>query len=110
MKNLPVAGRENVVIDGIPCHITFCGEKYCGYVTRPNPILDGIDEDDVGIYQPHGTYTWGWGFDCAHYGDIQLCEYYWGHPVSGATFKTRDFVYDELRKIVESIRAVRAED
>ena len=85
---------------------------YCGYVLvdkHSNTVIEKLDESD--LYIPHGDYTTKWGFDCAHYDDINityqtsmiipnyLCI---SHSVD-ASYKTYNFARSECHKIIDSI-------
>lgn len=89
---------------------------YCGYIAVPpkHPWY-GMDEYDLPV-SVHGgiTYTthssneedaypvqlvvdaYWFGFDCAHYMDISPGS---GYNPPGATFKNRDYVYNEIESM-----------
>ena len=95
---------EDCTINGIKCRIEFYGSHYCGYI---------IDKRKFDLpTDPQGGWTGGYGFDCAHAGDITLkngdaripytptptCSYIF------ETFKTRQFVWNELDRLTHKIK------
>mgnify|MGYP003387138627 CR=1 FL=1 len=87
--------------DGRPANISFVGGHWCGY-------LKGSSDDFKSEYDPHGGITGGgddtFGFDCAHFTDINLMTAMLfqaiGSSSSGtvSTYKTKAFVISELEK------------
>ena len=114
---------------GYKCRILRMGEgmdpeyrmfHLCGYVllTKEDKRY-GKDWEEI-PYSVHGgiTYSshklhlqqeedWWWiGFDCAHAGDINMV-FWLERPESGFTYKTMEFVENELKQLVDQIIAER---
>jgi hypothetical protein len=98
------------------CKITFNGSVFCGYVMQfPDDLRDLFPERCVSeiedVYQPHGGYTDGSGFDCGHLDDIVVLfnndfELNVKSHRSTSSFKSPNFVVTELEKIVDSILVI----
>ena len=95
--------EEKFDIDGIACKIVWNGTvgTFCGYITE-----ESFDSRKI-KYEPHGGFTAHIGFDCAHCDDVSLVM---GPLLSirgrTSTFKTRQFVYSELKAMIDSINDV----
>lgn len=104
---------------GFECRIVFCLSQFNGYIQVTQAQRDWFDNnrDKLEAYQPHGGITCesaqdepGFGFDCAHFGDIQTNQLSRSGPMfevrEGATFKTPDFVRSELVRWAEHLRSI----
>ena len=114
--NVKYAGREalrndawghNEAFDhqGVTCRITFnpFTGAYCGY------IEDALDGE---IYEVavHGDWTAGQGFDCAHFGSLDLSlrnDMFLTHTACGRTFKPAAFVRAELKRVLDAYEQVK---
>lgn len=97
--------NEDIVINGIPCCITFFHMNFCGYVLmdKADKKYRDVDPDHKDI-NPHYGWTTHWGFDCGHYSDIAInFETNTARTIKDTTFKTRDFVYAELDAVTKAI-------
>lgn len=103
------------------CKIKYNGNVFCGYVKEfPAELVDLFPEgcivsDIDNIYEPHGGYTDGTGFDCGHFGDIPYSlsnqcvnDIYRNHTYEqpNSSFKDANFVLLEIQKIVDSILVI----
>lgn len=102
---------EKLEINGIQCQISFFGSHYCGYVMEHIALLNDLARE------PHGGWTGGWGFDCAHFDDITLHHqkpffpYRPNRPiVDSATFKTYEYVVSELEAITRELNYLLGND
>ncbi len=86
-------------------------DTWCGYIYLPSTHPDfGRDYDDVEVHVHGGlTYAdpegdgdvWCFGFDCAHYMDVRpnskvFYDEMDTDPFAGATWKSLDYVINEL--------------
>lgn len=84
--------------------------NWCGYLIVPSKLDDVVRELYV-----HGDWSYAskvddeytkWGFDCNHYNDIGM----WDNledgmfPHRGATYKTKDFVINELKSVINNLK------
>lgn len=100
----------DVIVNGYKCQIGFMTTHYCGYVVDDR--VQNIHEEDID-YEPHGSFTAIWGFDCCHCNDINFVGCIKGYPSkpnnifminrNTSSFKTRKYVLNELDKITKSI-------
>ena len=108
---------------GFDCQIRFCLSHFNGYIRMNQAQRDWLEanRDQLETYQPHGEITCegaldgpGFGFDCAHYKDIQTNPLNRSVPMfgvrEGATFKTPDFVRSELVRWAEHINSILPEE
>jgi hypothetical protein len=108
---------------GFECRIVFCLSQFNGYIQMTQAQRDWFEanRDKLEAYQPHGGITCetsgggpGFGFDCAHFTDIQTNPMSRSGPMfevrEGATFKTPDFVRGELIRWAEHLHAILPEE
>lgn len=77
---------------------------YCGYIE----FNDNNEHDDDIFYSEdiekltHGGWTANKGFDCAHFGDIMLGDFFIEEE-NNSTFKSKEYVFDKLKKIADAV-------
>lgn len=121
MANNPT-GRFTFNYKGFKCFIVFNNTNFNGYIQTTLEQRKWFEQNRHTLeqYEPHGGITCesalngtpGFGFDCAHYGDLQidptnlisqLAEnpYGWQYP-----FKTPEFVDAELRNWADHLVSI----
>jgi hypothetical protein len=105
--------HEHIYMNGFHTHIMFTGQRghYCGYIWIDerfknidyfNPYNESDHtRKDIFKYLPHGGFTSGWGFDCAHIDDHSALSCILNS--STETFKTRAYVINELKILTEEV-------
>lgn len=99
---------------GFTCEVKYIQGWFCGYVRSFDLLIKEKFTDDEmsalelidNIYVPHGDFTASTGFDCCHYDDIMISTF--STRDDDKSFKTEDYVVNEIKKIVDSIIAIAA--
>ena len=88
--------------------------SFNGYVVKfPKKLSSTFSENEQnnlahikGVYVPHGGYTSGNGFDCAHHDDFLYIKDLTTQMSSAKSWKTPKYVESELKKIANSLLAI----
>ena len=125
IKNKKIILRKQLIINNFIVRYTYHRGYLCGYVDKySKKIPKKFNKDKYKklfikknkitletlsskksskIYIPKGDYTAPFGFDCGHADDISLLEHNNKNNWSEQTFKSRQFVINELDKITKSL-------